>query len=99
VSTPNDTIYAAHNFPVLAFYSERRTVSLLPIQETFDQVWRDAMKEPGFLVYYLPADITETHALKPMFKPDLKFIQANREFQFVRGFSGAVVYRYQPALH
>ncbi len=29
-STPADTVYAAHNFPVLAFYSERRTVSLLP---------------------------------------------------------------------
>jgi len=99
VSTPNDTIYAAHNFPVFAFYSERRTVSLLPIQETFDDVWRDAMKEPGFLVYYVPAGINETHALNPVFKPDRRFIEANHEFQFLRGFSGAIVYRYQPASH
>jgi len=45
-STPADTIYAAHNFPVLAFYSERHTVSLLPIQEDFDRDWPDFMSYP-----------------------------------------------------
>ena len=31
-STPADTVYAAHNFPVLAFYSEHRTVSPYPFR-------------------------------------------------------------------
>jgi hypothetical protein len=57
------------------------------------------MKESGFLVYYLPAGINETHAVNPVFKPDLKFIKANHEFQFIRRFSGAIVYRYQSAPH
>ncbi len=49
ISAPADTVYAVHNFPVLAFYSERKTVSLLPIQENFEQTWRDVMREnPGF---------------------------------------------------
>jgi hypothetical protein len=62
VSTPADTVYAVHNFPVLAFYSERKTVSLLPIQEHFEQAWRNAMREPGYFVAYEPAGIIETHA-------------------------------------
>src|SRR6266478_7678943 len=69
-STPADTVYAVHNFPVLAFYSERKTVSLLPIQEHFEQAWRNAMREPGYFVAYEPAGIIETHAKNPEFKPD-----------------------------
>jgi len=62
-STPADTIYAAHNFPVQAFNSERHTVSLLPIQEDFDRDWRDFMSYPGYLAYFLPERIGEIHAL------------------------------------
>jgi len=96
-STPADTIYAAHNFPVLAFYSGRRTVSLLPIQAEFEQVWRRVMARPGFLVYYPPAGIKETHSKNPHFMPDQQFIDASPEFRLVRSFPSATVYYYGPA--
>lgn len=96
VSTPADTIYAAHNFPVFAFYSERRTVSLLPIQGEFDQAWRELMKQPGFLVYYHSAGIAETHSIHPSFKPDRQFLETNPNFHRIRAFPSAVVYRYEP---
>ena len=97
VSTPADTIYAAHNFPVFAFYSERRTVSLLPIQGEFDQAWRELMTQPGFLVWYYPAGIVETHSTYPSFKPDRQFLETNPNFHRVRAFPSAVVYGYEPA--
>jgi 4-amino-4-deoxy-L-arabinose transferase-like glycosyltransferase len=96
-STPADTIYAAHNFPVLAFYSGRKTVSLLPIQAEFEQAWRRAMAQPGFLVYYPPAGIKETHSKNPHFMPDQQFIDASPEFRLVRSFPSATVYHYEPA--
>ena len=97
VSTPADTIYAAHNFPVFAFYSERKTVSLLPIQGEFDQAWRELMRQPGFLVYYHPAGIEETHSTYPSFKPDRQFLETSPNFHKVRAFPSAIVYRYEPA--
>ncbi len=96
-STPADTIYAAHNFPVLAFYSGRRTVSLLPIQAEFEQVWRRVMAQPGFLVYYPPAGIKETHSKNPHFMPDQQFIDASPQFRLARSFPSATVYHYEPA--
>jgi 4-amino-4-deoxy-L-arabinose transferase-like glycosyltransferase len=96
VSTPADTIYAAHNFPVFAFYSERTTVSLLPIQDEFDQAWRELMKQPGFLVYYHPAGIEETHSIHPSFKPDRQFLETRPNFHRVRAFPSAIVYRFEP---
>jgi len=97
VSTPADTIYAAHNFPVFAFYSERRTVSLLPIQGEFDQAWRELMNQPGFLVWYRPAGIEETHSIYPSFKPDRQFLETSPNFHTIRAFPSAIVYRYEPA--
>jgi 4-amino-4-deoxy-L-arabinose transferase-like glycosyltransferase len=97
ISTPADTIYAAHNFPVFAFYSERTTVSLLPIQGKFDQAWRELMKQPGFLVYYHPAGIAETHSIYLSFKPDRQFLETSPNFHRVRAFPNAIVYRYEPA--
>jgi len=76
ISTPADTLYAAHEFPVLAFYSERKTKSLLPIQDDFDRTWHDWMKDPGYVVYYRPSGIRETHSKNPSFKPDLSFMDA-----------------------
>jgi 4-amino-4-deoxy-L-arabinose transferase-like glycosyltransferase len=97
ISTPKDTIYAAHDFPVLAFYSERRTVSVLPIQVNFDKSWRDFMAQPGFFVYFDPAQITETHSRNPSFKPERTFLDSTPNFRVVRVFSEARVYRYLPA--
>jgi hypothetical protein len=94
-SKPSDTIYAAHNFPVLAFYSGRDTVSLLPIQEDFDQDWRELMTRPGFLVYFPPRAIIETHALHPL-KPDAAFLDSHPDFTAIRTFPSATVYRYDP---
>ena len=96
-STPADTIYAAHNFPVLAFYTGRRTVSLLPIQPEFEQAWRRVMARPGFLVYSPPAGIKETHSKNPHFMPDQPFIDASPEFRLLRSFPSATVYHYEPA--
>jgi 4-amino-4-deoxy-L-arabinose transferase-like glycosyltransferase len=96
ISTPADTVYAAHEFPVLAFYSERKTKSLLPIQDDFDRTWRDWMKNPGYLVYYRPSGIRETHSKNPSFKPDPSFMDAHSNFRIVREFPEAIVYRYDP---
>lgn len=96
VSTPADTIYAAHNFPVLAFYSERRTVSLLPIQDNFSKDWPDLMRQPGFLVYFHPDKIREIHSINPSLKPDRRFLESTPNFRVVRVFSIAKVYRYLP---
>jgi 4-amino-4-deoxy-L-arabinose transferase-like glycosyltransferase len=95
-TSPTDTIYAAHNFPVLAFYSERRTVSLLPIQEHFEQEWRDFMSQPGFFVYFLPEHVGEIHALHPALRPDRQFLAVHSNFFEVRAFPTATVYRYVP---
>jgi hypothetical protein len=96
VSTQADTIYAAHEYPVLAFYSERRTVSLLPIQENFDQAWPDLMRQPGFLVYFHPDKIKEIHSINPSLKPDRRFLENCPNFRVVRVFPIATVYRYRP---
>jgi hypothetical protein len=95
-STPSDTVYAAHNFPVLAFYSQRRTVSLLPIQDDFDRDWPELMSQPGFFVYFLPERIGEIHARHAL-KPDGGFLAAHRNFVPVRSFPTATVYRYVPS--
>ena len=97
VSTPKETVYAAHDFPVLAFYSERRTVSVLPIQANFDKAWRDFMTQPGFFVYFDPAKITETHFVTASFKPEKPFLESTPDFRVVRVFPDATVYRYEPA--
>jgi len=96
VSTPADTIYAAHEYPVLAFYSDRRTVSLLPFQANFDQAWSGLMKQPGFLVYFHPDKIKEIHSINPSLKPDRRFLENCPNFSVVRVFPGATVYRYRP---
>jgi hypothetical protein len=98
VSTPSDTIYAAHNFPVFAFYSERRTISLLPIQDSFDEDWRELMDKPGFLVYTDPDHIGEIHSINPMLKPDQSFLERHKEFSVARVFPTAIVYRYIPTI-
>ena len=95
-AAPNDVIYAAHFFPVLAFYSAHKTESLLPYQSEFEQVWRNVMAKPGYLVYYPPAGIGETHAVNSHFKPDQAFIDAHPEFHFERDFPSARIYRYEP---
>ncbi len=96
-STPDETVYAAHEFPVLAYYSERRTVSVLPIQEDFDRQWRDWMRAPGYFVYYPPTGIEETHTRNPQFKPDRAFLEASPAFRLIRVFPHAMIYRYKPA--
>jgi len=96
ISTPADTLYAAHEFPVLAFYSERNTKSLLPIQDDFEKTWRDWMTNPGYLVYYLPSGIKETHSKNPSFKPNPSFMDTHPNFRIVREFPEAIVYRYDP---
>ena len=95
-SSPRDTIYAAHNYPVYAFYTERKTVSLLPIQEDFDSAWRREMNQAGFLVYTHPDQLGEIHSISKLLKPDRAFLDAHSEFRAVQEFSTATVYRYDP---
>jgi 4-amino-4-deoxy-L-arabinose transferase-like glycosyltransferase len=96
ISTQEDTVYAAHEFPVLAFYSERKTKSLLPIQDDFDLAWHDWMNGAGYVVYYRPSSIKETHSRNPSFKPDPSFMADRPNFHIVREFPEAIVYRYDP---
>ena len=96
-SSADDTIYAAHNFPVFAFYSERRTVSLLPIRDNFDEDWRELMARPGFLVYTHPENVGEIHSINPVLKPTVSFIEGHSEFTLAKVFPTATVYRFVPA--
>ena len=96
-STASDTLYAAHDFPVLAFYSQRRTVSLLPIQAEFERRWRELMTQPGYFVYFLPDRIVEIHAVDPALQPDREFLATHPEFVPVESFPTAIVYRYTPS--
>ena len=96
ISTPADTLYAAHEFPVLAFYSERKTKSLLPIQDDFDRAWRDWMRDPGYVVYFRPSGIRETHSKNPSFKPDPSFMDVRPNFRIAREFPEVILYRYDP---
>ncbi len=96
-SSPRDTIYAAHNYPAYAFYTERKTVSLPPIQNDFDSEWRERMSQPGFLVYTHPDRLREIHAINPAaLKPGRSFLEMHREFRAVQEFPTATVYRYDP---
>ncbi len=96
ISTPTETIYAAHEFPVLAFYSERKTTSLLPIQDEFYRDWHDWMKDPGYVVYYRQSSIKETHSKNPSFMPDPSFMAAHANFHLVREFPDTMIYQYAP---
>lgn len=96
-STAAETVYAAHNFPVFAYYSARPTVSLLPIQDSFDEDWREVMDKPGLLVYAHPERIGEIHSVNPELKPDRVFLESHLEFTVARVFPTATVYRYTPA--
>lgn len=97
LSGASETVYATHDFPVLAYYSRRDTVSLLPIQADFDAQWRQVMNRPGFFVYYAPSGILETHSPSADFKPDRQFLDSHPEFEAIRQFPHAIVYRYRPA--
>jgi 4-amino-4-deoxy-L-arabinose transferase-like glycosyltransferase len=95
-SSSRDTVYAAHNYPVFAFYTKRQTVSLLPFQDNFDSVWREQMNLPGFLVYTHPDQLGEIHSINRSLKPDRAFLDGHREFRVVREFPTATIYRYEP---
>lgn len=95
-SSAEDVIYAAHEFPVLAFYSGRKTISVLPIQEGFEREWQRHMDHPGFFVHYAPSKLGEVHSQDTHFQPDQAFIDAHPNFRLVKSFRQATVYRYEP---
>ncbi len=96
VSTEIDTIYAATEFPVIAFYSGRNTISVLPIQSDFENQWEQYMNKSGFFVYYEMDENFEDHSKFGVLKPDKKMLDKNPMFQKVKDFQHASVYRYDP---
>jgi hypothetical protein len=88
VSKPDETIYAINDFPVLAFYSARRTVSLMPWQAEFPDNWHTVMTRPGFYVYYEQDENTGL-------LPNRRFLDAASEFEPVKKFESVVVFRYR----
>jgi len=73
-------------FPVLAT-TPGGTVSLLPIQASFEQVGAESWRSPDSWHYL--RRIKETHAKNPHFMPDQQFIDASPEFRLVRSFPSA----------
>ena len=55
------------------------------------------MERPGFIVYYRPTGIVESHSIFPAFKPDQQFLETRPNFRRVRAFPSAIIYRYEPA--
>lgn len=96
-SAPDDVIYAVHDFPVLAYYTGCKTVSLLPIQDDFAGQWRTHMDRPGYFVHFRPEGISETHSTHKLLMPDGGFLETTPGFRRVAVFPTIVVYRYRPA--
>jgi hypothetical protein len=90
-SNNGDTIYAVTDFPVLAFYSSRKTISLLPFQQDFYARWQEYMKEAGYYVYY-GVDAEKDLA------PQKDFLDRTANFKEARQFGDAIVYHYRPSL-
>jgi len=97
IANEKDTIYATHEFPVLAFYSELKTVSLLEVQEDFYEKWQGHMKEPGYYVYYLSNEDRKLVPEKSFLNSKEQFLQM-KEFKVVyeNESDEAVIYRYVP---
>ncbi len=85
-----DTIYAVTDFPVLAFYSSRKTVSLLPVQRDFSSRWRVYMRDAGYYVYF------NTDAGKNLM-PQKDFLDKTANFKEIIKIEDATVYRYSPS--
>jgi hypothetical protein len=94
VSSPEDVLYAATDFPVLAYYTGRKTVSLLPIQEDFAAKWRQHMSRDGLVVWIHMGEQYEDHSVHATLQPDRQFLDEHPAFRLVREFDGAAVYRY-----
>ncbi len=95
-SAPGDVIYAVHDFPVLAFYSGRKTVPLLPIQDQFAARWRAVMDRPGYFVHFRPEGVKESHGIYRVLLPGRAFLDNTPGFAPVADFGFAIVYRYRP---
>lgn len=98
IANEKETIYATNRFPVLAFYSKLKTVSLLDVQQDFYENWQDHMKDPGYYVYY-------SSNKDRKLVPEKSFLKFKEHFFLVKKFKvvycegaseGAVIYRYVP---
>lgn len=89
VASEKETIYAVHEFPVLAFYTGLKTVSLLGVQEKFYESWQDHMTDPGYYVHYLSDE-------ERKLVPEKSFLDIQAQFSEMNRFDEAVIYRYTP---
>ena len=90
ISGPGDTIYAVTNFPVLAFYSSRKTVSLLEVKKDSHERWREFMNAAGFYVYF-----TLDAEKDVLFQKD--FLDKTKNFEEINNLGDTIVYRYSPS--
>jgi hypothetical protein len=89
-SREKDTIYAITNFPVLAFYSSRKTVSLLDVGTDL-KAGQELMKDEGFYVYF-----NEDAEKDVLFRKD--FLDKTASFREINQFGDLLLYRYSPPL-
>ncbi|MCD6414651.1 MAG: glycosyltransferase family 39 protein [Candidatus Diapherotrites archaeon] len=80
-------IYSNFEYPVLAYYSQRKTFAILPYDERFYENFPKNMPFPGWFVLYKSVN---RH-------PNEKFLNSDQHFTRLKDFDEVmVIYQYQP---
>jgi tetratricopeptide (TPR) repeat protein len=82
---PNTVVYSNHLWPVLAYYSKRKTIAVFPNDERFYRWYPKNMKEDGYFTYY-------TGVGK---RPDLGWLDRRPEFHKISEFGSVILYSYK----
>jgi 4-amino-4-deoxy-L-arabinose transferase-like glycosyltransferase len=86
--TAEQVIYSNHLWPVIAYYSKRKTLDLWPRDESFYRVYPRNLKQDGYLVVYEGVGK----------EPSRDWLDRNPEFHQVQQFGHVIVYEYKAAI-
>jgi 4-amino-4-deoxy-L-arabinose transferase-like glycosyltransferase len=82
---PNAVVYANHLWPVLSYYSKRKTEIVSPSDERFYRSFPKNMKEDGYFVYFKGVEK----------RPDQYWLDRSSEFQKINEFGNVALYSYK----
>ena len=84
-TAPNAVVYSNHLWPVLAYYSKRKTVIVWPNDERFYRSYPKNMSENGYFTFYTGVEK----------RPDSFWVEGRPEFQKMTQFGNVVLYSYK----
>lgn len=82
---PDEVVYSNHIWPIVAFYTKRKTVRIWPSDERFYEYFPHNMPHNGLLVFYRGVEK----------QPTEDWLARRPEFQRLPEFGSAVVYAYR----